>query len=125
MFEIDYDDEVTVLRPKKGTLGVGGAASLWEEVLDENDEPVIVECAFEERGRRLVTEKGAEVQADATMDFIADAAPEIEKGDVVLTEDGRAFEVLELQRVRLRGSSGFYAQAGLKFRKDLPQEESP
>ena len=121
MFENDYDDKVTVLRPKKATLTVGGAPTEWEEVLDDNDVPVIVECAFEERGRRIPTEKGAEIQTDATMDFIADAPPGLEKGDVVVTEEGRAFEILDLQRVRLRGSSGFYAQAGLKLRKDLPQ----
>jgi hypothetical protein len=121
---MDYDDVVTILRPKKGTLGAGGSAAVWEQVLDEDDAPVEVECAFEERGRRLVNERGAEVQTDATMNFRGNDPAALEKGDVVVF-DGRAFEILDLQKPRLRGSSGHYAQAGLKLRKDLPQAVSP
>lgn len=125
MFEVDYEDKVTVLRPSKGTLGVGGSASTWEQVLDASDAVIEVECAFAERGRRVLTERGAEIQADATMDFLADAPPVLEKGDVVVFE-GRAYEILDLERSRLRGSSGHYAQARLKLRKDLPlPEEGP
>lgn len=125
MFEVDYDDVVTILRPAVGTLGVGGAPTEWQEVLDDDDEPVQVQCAFEERGRRVLTEKGAEIQSDATMDFRGDDPSNLAKGDVIVFA-GRAYEILDLKVTRLRGSSGVYGQASLKFRKDLPQaEEGP
>ena len=123
MFEADYDDIVTILRPQVGTLGVAGAATVWEQVLDDDDNPVRVECAFVDKGRRVLNEKNAEVQTDATMNFRGNDPAALVKGDVVVTEDGRAFEILNLEGTRLRGSTGEYARADLKLRADLPQED--
>lgn len=124
MFEEDYEDVVTVLKPKAGTLAVGGVPTEWETLLDDQDDPqpVRVECAFSERGRRVTDSQGDQIDTDGTLLFRGDDPAALEKGWAVVTEDGRAFEILDLQVERLRGSTGVYGRASLKLRADLPQE---
>ncbi len=125
MFEADYEDVVTVLRPKAGTLAVDGAPAVWEVLLDDQDEPqpVQVEGAFSDRSRRIRDASGDQVDTDGTFNFRGNDPAGLQKGDAIVLEDGRAFEILELEIMPLRGSTGSYGQAKLKRRADLPQNE--
>lgn len=121
MFEADYEDVVTVLKPAGGSMGVGGVPTTWEQLLDDDDAPVQVECAFSERSRRIIDAQGDTIDTDGTLLFRGDDPAGLQKGWAVVVEDGRAFEIIDLQVDRLRGSTGSYGRAGLKLRADLPQ----
>lgn len=101
MFGFDYDEAVTIRRPKKGTLGIGGTPTEFEQVLHPEDESSVrVLCRVEERGRVTVDARQKEIKTDATLIYTPDGRATIQNGDLIVRSGSRAYEVVGVETVK-------------------------
>lgn len=97
MFGLTYTEQVTIRRPKAGTLSIGGRTE-YEQVKNEGDEtPVRIACKIQERGKVTLNAKQTTIKTDATMLYSPARAAVLKDGDIVVRKDGRAYEIVGME----------------------------
>lgn len=100
MFGYDYDEAVTIRRPKKGTLGIGGRPD-YEQILASDDESAVrILCRVEERGRITIDARQKEIKTDATLLYCPSLIATIETGDLIVRSGLRAYEVVGVETLK-------------------------
>jgi len=83
MLDVILTETVTVRRAKPGQRSVTNSVQ-YEELKDEGGFPLPIRCRIERRRRRVHTSlEGVELDADATLVYRVDKAPEIKPEDLI------------------------------------------
>jgi len=100
MFGFHYDEAVTIRRPKKGTLGVGGRPEYEQPINLDDESSVRILCLIEERGRVTIDARQREIKTDATMIYSPTAKATVQDGDLIVRSGSRVYEVVGIETVR-------------------------
>jgi len=122
MFGFDFDEAVTIRRPKKGTLGIGGRPD-YEQLLNADDESSVrVMCRVEEKGRITVDARQREIKTDATLIYSPEGRATIQNGDLVVRAGNRAYEVVGIETVKDQWGTAFESRVDL-VKTAIPVQE--
>jgi len=113
MFGFDYDETVTIRRPKKGTLNVGGRPEFDQPIYTDDESSVRVLCRIEERGRITIDERKREIKTDATLLYSPKGQATIEKGDLVVRSGLLAYEVIGIETLKDQWGQGSESRVDL------------
>ena len=97
MLDVDFSHEVTLRRPKAGTRS-NATNVVWDQVLDDTNEPVVVPCRVTYGGAKNFSLKEAEAVSDATLLYRVDPPRKITRDMLVVDENGDAYKVLRFRR---------------------------
>jgi hypothetical protein len=113
MFGFDYDEAVTVRRPKKGTLNLGGRPEMAQLLHSDDESAVRVMCRIEERGRITIDARQRDIKTDATLIYSPDGLAAIEKDDIIVRSGHRTYEVVGIETVKDQWGVAFESRVDL------------
>lgn len=121
MLDVTFTDSVTVRRAKAGSRTVSNSVQ-YDELKDEGGFPLPIRCRIERRKRRIHNVEGAELDADATLVYRKDKAPQLQIEDLIFTKRKEVFRVLTLEEANLLFcGKAVYGRLALQFsRQTVP-----
>lgn len=118
MFELFYDEEITVRRP--GARSIVNDVS-YVEVLDEDGGPLRLCCRIDRQKRSLTKLEGKEYTIDATMSYTLGGPLQLKQWDLVVDSEARVYEIVVLEEQKIQHTAYNYGKAKMRFtRTDVP-----